>query len=108
MPNLSFKSWIDSNPTVIWYGDKKKSKGKWYFVTKLFSDLQWEKNHLVIEKTFEIQGWGQRIFKIFEITSTIFGNRMLFQLVPEGFSDLIYNELEQVKSRIQIGKNIGI
>ena len=33
---------------------------------------------------------------------------MLFQLVPEGFSDLIYNELEQVKSRIQIGKNIGI
>ena len=32
MPNLSFKSWTDSNPSVIWYGDKEFLKGKSYFL----------------------------------------------------------------------------
>ena len=50
-------------------------------------------------KTFEIQGWRQRICKMFEITRTIysnmwkfrtmFGNRMLFQLILGGVSYLI-------------------
>ena len=30
------------------------------------------------KKTFEIQGWRLRIYKNFEITRIIFGNRMLF------------------------------
>ena len=35
MPNLSFKSWTDSNPTDIWYGDKKNLKGNGILLPKL-------------------------------------------------------------------------
>ena len=41
------------------------------------------------KKPFEIRGWRPRICKIFEITRTIFANRILFKLVPGGFSYLI-------------------
>ena len=57
------------------------------------SDLLWEKNVLVIVKTFEIRGWRPRICKNFDITRTIlfkqwkvitiFGDRMLFNVLPE-------------------------
>ena len=36
-----------------------------------YSNLFWEKNVLVIKKTFEIRGWSPRICKKFEITRTI-------------------------------------
>ena len=39
MPNLSFKSWMDSYPSVIslWYGDKRISKRKILFTTITWS-----------------------------------------------------------------------
>ena len=63
------------------------------------SDLQWEKNVLVIEKKFcnsmlkakDLQKFWHHwdnLFKQWKIR-TIIGNRMLFSLVPGGFSHLI-------------------
>jgi hypothetical protein len=72
-----------------------------YFVNKIVLTYYEEKLFQWSRQTFEIRGWRLRIFKNFEITRTIysnsesseqcslFGNRMLFQLVPGGFSDLI-------------------
>ena len=62
------------------------------------------------EKTFEIRGWKLRIFKIFEITWTIYSNSERSEqfLVTECFFKL-FLEISQIsKNRriiIQIGKN---
>ena len=54
---------------------KKNAFHSWYiFCYQNCSDLLWEKIALVIKKTFEIWGWRWRIFKIFEITRTIYSN----------------------------------
>ena len=63
------------------------------------SDLLWEKIVLVIEKTFEILGWRLRICIFLRSQEKFiwtvkgqnnFWNRMLFQLISGGFSDLIH------------------
>ena len=70
------------------------------FCYKNCSGLLWEKNVLVTEKKllkFEAEGQEFAIFlRSFEQViqtvkgvRTFFGNRMLFQLVPGDFSDLI-------------------
>ena len=64
---------------------------KWYFVTKIvLTYIRWEKIVLVMEKTFEIRGWRPRIFKIFEITRTIYSNSEKSEqfLVTECFFNL--------------------
>ena len=54
------------------------------------SDLLWEKNDLVIEKTFEIRGWRPRIWNLFEITRTIYSDSERSEqfLVTECFFNL--------------------
>ena len=61
------------------------------------SDLLWEKNVLVIAKTFEIRGWWLRICKIFEITRTIYSNSEGSEqfLVTECFFNL-FLEVSQI------------
>ena len=64
------------------------------------SDLQWEKIVLVIEKNFRnsrlkaenLQNFWDHwnnLFKQWKVR-TIFGDRMLFKLVPGGFSEIIH------------------
>ena len=78
----------------------RKSKPKnGILLPKLFCPTVRKKCSGVREKTLEIRDWKLRICKFFNITRTlifkqwkvrtIFGNRMLFQLVPGGFSYLI-------------------
>ena len=76
------------------------------------SDLVWEKNVLVIEKTFEIRGWRLRTCKFFEITWTIYSNseRSELILVTECFLTcswrfLMSNRLEQ--SYFKLKKILG-
>ena len=77
---------------------------KFFWPTERKKMLQWSK------KTFEIRGWKPRIFKIFEITRTIYSNRERSEqfLVTECFFNL-FLEISQIsKNRtiiIQIGKN---
>ena len=61
------------------------------------SDLLWEKIVLVIEKIFEIRGWGPRICKNFEITRTICLNSEKSEqfLVAECFFNL-FLEVSQI------------
>ena len=64
-------------------------------------------------KTFEIRGWKPRIFKIFEITWTIYSNSERSEqfLVTECFFNLFLEVSQIYKIRtiiIQIGKNFGI
>ena len=97
------------NPLFISYD-------KWYFVSEIFltccekivfcyqncSDLLWEKIVLVIEKNFWIS--RLRIFKIFEITRTIYSNSERSEqfLVTECFFNLFWRFRTM---QIQIGKN---
>ena len=62
----------------------------WYFVTKIVLTYCEKKFVIVIEKNFKIRGWRPRIFKIFEITRTIYSNSERSEqfLVTECFFNL--------------------
>ena len=80
-----------------WRSYSCKKKEEMVFCDQNCSDLLWEKNCSSDQrKTFEIRGWRPIICKIFEITWTISGNRMLFQLVSGGFADLKKIKLEKM------------
>ena len=89
---------------------QQRSKKKWYFVTKIVLTYCEKKLSWWSRKTFEIQGWRPRIFRILEITWTIYSNceRSEQFLVTECFFNL-FLEISQIsKNRtiiIQIGKS---
>ena len=84
-------------------------KNQWYFISKIVLTYNEKKLFQWSRKTSEIRGWSLRIVDLkleqfIQISSESqynFWNRMLFKLVPGGFSDLIKIR----KIRIQIGKN---
>ena len=73
----------------LWFRNLKKNL-EMVFCCQNCSDLLWEKIVLVIQKTFEIQGWRPRICKMFEITRTIYSNSERSEqfLVTECFFNL--------------------
>ena len=90
LPNLCLQSWLFNSL------EEKVSSFRHTSIinslTMVFcyqncSDLLWEKIVLVIEENF----WNSRLSNLFKQwkVRAIFGNRMLFKLVPGGFSYLI-------------------
>ena len=61
---------VDANSDV----KKRLQSNKWYFVTKIVLTYCEKKLFKWSRKTFEIRGWRLRVFKIFEITWTIYTN----------------------------------
>ena len=89
---------------------KKKTKRlEMVFCYQNCSELLWEKMFLWLRKTFEIRSWRLRIFKIFEITGTIYSNSERSEqfLVTECFfltcswRFLISNKLEQLEFKLE-------
>ena len=86
--------------------EKYSKKWIWYFVTKIVLTYYEKKMFKWSRKTFEIWGWRPRIFKIFEITRTIYSNSERSEqfLVTECFLTCSWSFSDQ----IQTGKSIGI
>ena len=99
---MEFHAWIFVIAFTIWCNidfPKISCCGAeiWYFVTKIVLTYCKKKLFYWSRKTFEIRGWRPRIFKIFEITRTIFSNSERSEqfLVTECFFNL-FLEVSQI------------